>query len=697
MKNDIFLRRQSKVIVKQGSDILPPAYVASMLKNIEALGFTASTSLIDRLLTLPFYEFMSFYEQLLLSLKRLVGAHVKYKPMYPNFPNEVMQASEAELYINAVVHYLTGILPNSEKQDVFPLFDNTDLRIIDLGTDEEFDLMMRQLIGANTSLSQTDRADIEWSLINLPALDLLPAVIPQKENAAFVSSVLIKTKKLPIDVLSSYFKTATDVLRLATALSDGDISLSSPTLFKKFSRFERRSLLQLLESTPNVEEDMFRYKVKWIRLGEILHPGEYKHRFPHAAKGFDAVRNHKRPLTFYSKLEKALEQQDVSKAVSLLEKRPGDFARRIDHLLRLSTGEQETASIIVAFATVAHHVSTPVLLQLYSHMKHRHRRQDLRVVFPKGNVSKVMALDNPLPSLRKNLCDGVRNACKDALHDRFAKLPPLGNVWLDERLREQTIPFSQRSNSKTLKTISRGSKLTIPEGDTLRFFIWWKEGFANGEHTGSVDIDLSAGIYDENWQYKEHISYTNLSSKSFKAFHSGDITSAPNGACEFIDLHIPTILKKGGRYILMNVYSFSVQPFVMLPECFGGWMMRQHIESGEIFEPSTVQNKIDLASDSTISIPLIFDLQERKLIWTDISLHHHVAFENNLEQNNGSVSLIGKAMTKLLKPTLYDLFSFHAEARGILIYDKQKADTIYSLDEGVTPYDIETIIETYLT
>ncbi|AEN88146.1 hypothetical protein BMWSH_1262 [Priestia megaterium WSH-002] len=189
-----FLRRQFKVIIKQGSDILAPAYVASMLKNIEALGFTASASLIDRLLTLSFCEFMSFYEQLLLSLKRLVGAHVKYKPMYPNFPNEVMQASEAELYINAVVHYLTGVLPNSEKQDVFPLLDTTDLRIIDLGTDEEFGLMMRQLICANTSLSQMDRSDIEWSLVNLHAVDLLPAVIPQKENAAFVSSVLIKTK-----------------------------------------------------------------------------------------------------------------------------------------------------------------------------------------------------------------------------------------------------------------------------------------------------------------------------------------------------------------------------------------------------------------------------------------------------------------------------------------------------------------------
>lgn len=134
----------------------------------------------------------------------------------------------------------------------------------------------------------------------------------------------------------------------------------------------------------------------------------------------------------------------------------------------------------------------------------------------------------------------------------------------------------------------------------------------------------------------------------------------------------------------MNVYSFSVQPFVMLPECFGGWMMRQHIESGEIFEPSTVQNKIDLASDSTISIPLIFDLQERKLIWTDISPHHHVAFENNLEQNNGSVSLIGKAMTKLLKPTLYDLFHFTQKLEEYLSTTSKKL-TLFILLMKVLP------------
>ena len=49
-------------------------------------------------------------------------------------------------------------------------------------------------------------------------------------------------------------------------------------------------------------------------------------------------------------------------------------------------------------------------------------------------------------------------------------------------------------------------------------------------------------------------------------------------------------------------------------------MVRQYPGSGEVFEPSTVQDKVDITADTQISIPVILDLKERKLIWTDLSL-----------------------------------------------------------------------------
>ncbi|BFH15270.1 hypothetical protein J6TS7_60690 [Paenibacillus dendritiformis] len=113
----------------------------------------------------------------------------------------------------------------------------------------------------------------------------------------------------------------------------------------------------------------------------------------------------------------------------------------------------------------------------------------------------------------------------------------------------------------------------------------------DGKATGRTDIDLSAVLYDDAWNYKEHISYTNLRSARYKAAH---IVSAPHGACEFIDIDIPSVLQYGGRYIVASLHSFTGQVYSELPECFAGWMMRQHPNSGEVFEPATVVDRLDL-------------------------------------------------------------------------------------------------------
>lgn len=286
--------------------------------------------------------------------------------------------------------------------------------------------------------------------------------------------------------------------------------------------------------------------------------------------------------------------------------------------------------------------------------------------------------------------------CEQALITRFSDFPSLGKTYIDERLQHYLVPFSQRSASKALRTIVRGSRIPMGEGNTIRFFSWWKEGEVDGTPTGRVDIDLSAVMYDEKWNYVEHISYTNLRSVKYKAAHSGDIVTAPHGASEFIDLHIPSIVDYGGRYVVTTLHSFTSHPYCNLPECFAGWMMRKKPGSGEIYEPTTVQNKIDITADTQLAIPVILDLVERTIIWTDLALTRYPDYHNNVEGNQKGIVLMGKAMTTLRKPDLYDLFMLHAKARGELVDTKDQADTIYAVDEGVTPYDIEQIMAEYL-
>ena len=66
------------------------------------------------------------------------------------------------------------------------------------------------------------------------------AAIPFKENLAKLVAVLVQEKDIDVKLNS-----ATDVLRLAVALSGGDVSLKENTRFLKISRPTRRFILNI--------------------------------------------------------------------------------------------------------------------------------------------------------------------------------------------------------------------------------------------------------------------------------------------------------------------------------------------------------------------------------------------------------------------------------------------------------------------
>jgi hypothetical protein len=83
-------------------------------------------------------------------------------------------------------------------------------------------------------------------------------------------------------------------------------------------------------------------------------------------------------------------------------------------------------------------------------------------------------------------------------------------------------------------------------------------------------------------------------------------------------------------------------------------------------------------------------------IWTDLSLTRHPHYYNSVEGNQKGMVLMGKAMTTLRKPDLYDLFMLHAKARGESVDTEDQEETIFSVEHGVTPFDIERIMADYV-
>ena len=145
----------------------------------------------------------------------------------------------------------------------------------------------------------------------------------------------------------------------------------------------------------------------------------------------------------------------------------------------------------------------------------------------------------------------------------------------------------------------------------------------------------------------------------------------------------------------MVLTGYTPQPFCDLPECFAGWMARTAPDSGEVYDPRTVQDRFDLSADTRIAMPIIFDLVEGTAIWADMALRKHPNFRNYVDGNIKGISLTVRSMVQLSKPNIYDLISLHATARGEIVSSAEGCDSEYSVRAG-TPFELERLASEFM-
>lgn len=697
--NPIYLRRRCRLLLdkipqaKDADNDAPDGPVTAVeLAAIQAqaaeLGYVMSDAVVQRLAGWPLPAVTQTGRLLLKALRQMTGAHRPHRPLYPDFPKQVQGLDDATRYLDAVQHYITlRRLPGAASERP-PLLHGRAPRIIELGDTADCDAIFTQLAGSATSLSEVDRADLAWYVKQYRAdiFRLIPERIPFKENLAHLAANLVQ--HVPGAATDAFLQqrldTATDILRLVVALADGDASLAMPTRFTSMPRARRKQILAWIERHPHAAEDMQRWPERWKRLGEFLHPGEFAERFPRTAAAFALLRSGKPAPTFNRSIEALLAAGRAEDAARQLENRPGEFARRLDHLLRVAA---DPAAVLAGFARVADQVATPVLLQLTTHAQHRDAPPALRSYYPKGDVAKVFAAEENRAPLPAGAADAMADICRRALLARFAALPPLGDCYVDPALRDHPAPLAQRSASRSLRTLARGSSLPMPDAAFVRLFLWWKNG------SGRADVDLSAAMFDTSFNFVDALTYYRL--QHYGGYHSGDIVDAPQGAAEFIDLDRNRLLERGVRFVVMVLNSYTLQPYCDLPECFAGWMAREDVNSGEPFEPRTVMDRVDLASNTQICLPLALDLQDGRMRWMDVALRAQPRL-NNVANNRSGVALMLRALLTRPQPDLHTLFTLHAQARGRLVDDGSQAETVFAIDRGITPFDTDQIRAQFL-
>ncbi|MEO5875002.1 MAG: hypothetical protein ABIS86_22885 [Streptosporangiaceae bacterium] len=519
--------------------------------------------------------------------------------------------------------------------------------------EEEAAGLYRRLAGSQVPLNESD-LDALRSLAPHHATD--PVAIPVRENRAVVNQVRLD---LGADLL---IDTVTDVLRLACALSGGDVTLEEPTRFRSFRRPVRRALLTALDAligaTPAKLGDVHAHREPWKRLGERLHAGEHP-QWPHAAAVFRVARGEQTAHSFNSRVESRFRADDLAGAVAVLSSAPGLLLRSLDRLLRAAVCEQEQDAILNAAEQVIGQVSCRVVLQVREHLMNRASAVPRPRIFANRRGRAWITADtragldpSGLGRLRTLLDLEVRR-----------RLPAVGHLVIDPAVFTVALPLSGKTDATGFGVLPRGS-LSPVEGELLRFFTYWKE---SAERT---DFDLSALLLSEDFTDPTWLSFTALTQTG--AEHSGDITEAPDGASEFINLDLRKIRS---RVVIPQVNIYTGEGFDEVAESFFGFMLLDSAQRGAPFEPSTVRMKSDLRGPGRVALPVVF-LGDGDGRWAAKWLHLHLSgdpYFNRVEGNRLTTSMLVRSVIEreyLMVRHLTDLLT---------------AETVTLLDGGSLP------------
>lgn len=681
--NQINFTKATSIFVPTTAGNTDLTVITALMAELSTLGYTLSPALVRRLQSTDISVVTKVYTFLVESTKHAVGADVTHKSLFGNFPLNL--SHDMQHYLNSISYAATS-LGLEFKCDCFgtdtELDYTTTLKIINLASETKSFELFSNMCSSTVSLSVDDKEYIRGFIKEhgIKCLNHIPSEVSSKENMSIVMVSLFRNTKITKSFFNKFLKTPTDILRVACELSGGDCTLKERTKFK-MPNSERKFIMEALDNLENPQEDMLRHKSSWIKLAECLHTGAFKNRYKNTFKAVQDLRENVKIETFNSKVEALIlsvlaGEVNASKSLTqLLSTRPGEFARKLDFLLANSQA-LIVSEIIDSFSQVVDDVATTVLLKLRSHLDTRDSSLEYRYFIPKGNCGRVKVFDGDLRNpITVEYINSVQEIISTSLQKRFSDRGDLGTVFIHNNIYKALVPLVQRDTISGTNTLSRGSRVSLDEGSKfIRPFIYWKD-----KSDECIDVDLSAVGYDDQWNYIDDLAYYNQ--QSFGATHSGDFTSAPNGASEFLDINIEKAVSAGMRYLTVVVNVFTGQGFNEF-QCFSGFQERQN-PSGKNFEATTVKNRYDIVGATNFNVPLIIDLVQREMIWCDLAL-------NGGTFNNVSTEATGVlALSKICN----DMIKFNPNCGALLNDHKSRfSEVYYGNDDDLSKLEQDGII-----
>lgn len=274
---------------QEGKKAVEKRYVCSANMKLMEYGYIMARDLFDACCKAEYNDFLKTWSALYDCVTEDGKAISQTSPIWPNFPDDAMEADLVDLYVVNFLNYLTcgEWQPDFDPVKFCPTLDRSHLpavKQIPACDEEEIYRYSVQSITVHSPLSPDEASCVFDTLMHdidftSELMDRMkPKHIPCKENLALYVSRIISRPEWREQACFQDFKSSTDVLRLTAAMSDQDVSLSKAPKFRNFKRGERRQLLELLEHTDK-NEGFALHPEEFKRLGERLHPGDYSYVF----------------------------------------------------------------------------------------------------------------------------------------------------------------------------------------------------------------------------------------------------------------------------------------------------------------------------------------------------------------------------------------------------------------------------------
>ena len=258
-------------------------------------------------------------------------------------------------------------------------------------------------------------------------------------------------------------------------------------------------------------------------------------------------------------------------------------------------------------------VVTIQLMQQYANYEEGPRT----FVFTKNNLKRVhKETFNEVAKRKSRLSPAIREMAFTELNRMLAKSLKgrVGKVWIDPAMKKIAVPLETATGQTGYGILPTGSRVSIPDGKVVRAFIYWEK---------VNDIDLSCFAIDYRGNRKEFSWRSMWHEQSSAVSFSGDVVNGYQGGSEYFDINLKEYRKKYPNYrkliFCANIYSDWGQTHYKDVVCTAGFMTRDEVSSGEVYEPKTVKSSFRINSDSSFAYLFGIDLETSEMVWLNLA------------------------------------------------------------------------------